>query len=190
MNPIYIPNFLDNPDAVFGHCMRLPWWKVVEARKEYFMAQSKIRYDYGKDPNIRTYHSVKFTDEILNILSYLNHYRNSHHNMCFFNRYDNEQNQLGWHADNSPTMDSNHDISVISPGAEREIWWKLQTEKGKISDANKQRLAHGSLFVMPAGFQDTMFHRIPKSDRPCDVRISLTFRKHLNIGIFEDDCHD
>ncbi len=43
---------------------------------------------------------------------------------------------------------------------------------------NKQRLKSGSLFVMPAGFQDLYHHRIPRSDRECGTRISLTFRRH------------
>ena len=40
-------------------------------------------------------------------------------------------------------------------------------------------LEEGSLFVMPVGYQSTHFHRIPKHDRPCGWRISLTFRSFL-----------
>lgn len=35
-----------------------------------------------------------------------------------------------------------------------------------------------SCFIMPAGFQDNHVHRIPKHNRPCGARISLTFRKY------------
>jgi len=52
--------------------------------------------------------------------------------------------------------------------------------KGNIPDDQKILLEEGSLFVMPVGFQDDYFHRIPKHDRPCDWRISLTFRSFLN----------
>lgn len=48
--------------------------------------------------------------------------------------------------------------------------------KGDIPMNWRQKLADGSLFVMPAGMQDTHKHRIPRNDRPCGPRISLTFR--------------
>lgn len=48
--------------------------------------------------------------------------------------------------------------------------------KGDIPMNWRQKLADGSLFVMPAGMQDTHKHRISRSDRPCGPRISLTFR--------------
>lgn len=35
----------------------------------------------------------------------------------------------------------------------------------------------GALFIMPGGYQDEHFHRIPKHDRECGGRISITFRK-------------
>ena len=37
-------------------------------------------------------------------------------------------------------------------------------------------LQTNSLFIMPIGYQDNYLHRIPKHDRPCGWRISLTFR--------------
>lgn len=55
----------------------------------------------------------------------------------------------------------------------------LVNSKGNIPDDQKILLKRGSLFVMPKGFQDTYFHRIPKHDRPCGWRISLTFRSFL-----------
>lgn len=53
-------------------------------------------------------------------------------------------------------------------------------ETGNIPDEDKYLLADGSLFVMPSGFQKYYLHKIPKSDRECGGRISLTFRKYKN----------
>lgn len=47
---------------------------------------------------------------------------------------------------------------------------------GDVPDDQKILLGDGSLFLMPPGYQDTHFHRIPKHSRPCGWRISLTFR--------------
>ena len=76
-------------------------------------------------------------------------------------------------------MIPNHDIAVISLGAEREIWWKQKDFKGPIPKENKQLLQNGSLFIMPAGFQKDYLHKIPKCDHACNIRISLTFRNYI-----------
>ena len=75
-------------------------------------------------------------------------------------------------------MDQTHPIAVVSFGAERDIWVKEFNTKGNIPDDDKYLLENGSLFIMPAGFQQKYLHRIPKHNRPCGPRISLTFRKH------------
>lgn len=77
----------------------------------------------------------------------------------------------------SPEQDLGHPIAVVTFGAERYIWVRNKTDKGAVPDKDKYLLTRGSLFVMPGGYQDGHFHRIPKHDRPCGGRISLTFRK-------------
>ena len=55
---------------------------------------------------------------------------------------------------------------------------KFQSAPPNAKQPEEQRikLQDGSLFLMPVGYQDTHLHRIPKHDRPCGWRISLTFR--------------
>ena len=108
---------------------------------------------------------------------------NSEYDVCFLNRYDNQRNHLGWHSDDSPEMDMNHPIAVVSIGAIREIWIKPREFKGEIPLSNRYPLASGSLFIMPAGFQESNLHKIPKHDRKCGGRISLTFRKYAGEGL-------
>lgn len=208
MNPIYVPNYHPFPSAVMSKLLELEWLEVTDARREYFMSDVPRSYIYGKGVGQREYQSNPYTSIVGEILDELNHtwyapagdekdegdddnkyrpgkYRTvkeklvRQYNVCFLNRYDHQRHQLGWHADDSPTMDRNHPIAVISFGAEREIWWKPQAEKGVTPLNQRQLLQDGSLFVMPGGFQDTHFHRIPKCDRACGIRISLTFRRYL-----------
>ncbi len=101
-------------------------------------------------------------------------------NVCFLNRYDTQHGHLGWHADDSPEMSHDHPIAVVSLGAEREIWWKHKTEKGQTPPERRRLLEHGSVFVMPPGFQRDHLHRIPKADHVVGTRISLTFRHYLD----------
>lgn len=181
MKPDYIPDYVENPDDVLTHLLALNWLNATEARLEYFMSDEPRSYIYGKPPHDREYHSSVYTDEVTKIQSMLNTEMQANFNVCFLNRYDTQKNQLGWHADDSPTMDRDHPIAVVSFGAEREIWWKLQTENGVVPPEQRQKLGHGSLFVMPARFQDTYFHRIPKADREVGIRVSLTFRRYVPL---------
>lgn len=194
IKPIYEANFIDKycdtfaTDSglsncsklfIFSELMDLEWLKVTEARKEYFMAHNTLSYTYGLGKAARTYVSKPFSKSVSMIMSKLNEVYNCNYNVCFLNRYDNAKMQLGWHADDSAEMNKKHDIAVVSFGVEREIWWKEKDLKGTIPPENKQLLANGSLFIMPAGFQDSYFHRIPKSDKECGIRISLTFRNYI-----------
>lgn len=180
MKPSYLDRFdaLHHPDFLMAHLLGIEWLSVTEARREYFMSDVPRSYTYGSGVGARTYSSQPYTLAIEAVRGMLNRGGLSF-NVCFLNRYDDQRNQLGWHADDSPEMDTQHPIAVLSLGAEREIWWKPKDQKGEVPRDQRQKLGHGSLFVMPAGFQEGHLHRIPKCDRACGVRISLTFRRYV-----------
>lgn len=159
----------------------IDWWERTPARFEYFMSNKTIEYTYGSGINARTYKSMPFDDIVKSIMDNLNEIYNTDYDICFLNRYDNEKMALGWHADDSPEIDLDHPIAVISIGAEREIWVKEKSYKGLIPNEDRYLLKNGSLFIMPSGFQKTHLHKIPKWDRPCNTRISLTFRKYSGV---------
>lgn len=183
MTPSYFADFVPYPDFNFMHLRDdLQWLEVTEARKEYFMSDVSRSYTYGKGDYAREYHSNPYSPIVERMQADLNETTHCQYNVCFLNRYDTQKHQLGWHADDSPSMDSNHPIAVISFGAEREIWWKLQSDKGVVPAQQRCKLEHGSLFVMPAGFQELYFHRIPKADREVGIRISLTFRRYKELS--------
>lgn len=179
MKPTYQDGFVQHTDEVLEHLLGLNWLDVTEARLEYFMSDEPRSYTYGKPPHAREYHASVYTDPVQRIQDRLNAVLNANFNVCFLNRYNTQKHQLGWHADDSPTMDRNHPIAVVSFGAEREIWWKPKDENGIVPKDQRQLLGSGSLFVMPPGFQDSHLHRIPKADREVGVRVSLTFRRYV-----------
>lgn len=172
MNPIYVSNFvnkiinLQTKIQIFNELISLPWEERVSARKEYFMGLYNEEYKYDD----RLYKAKEFTTNVYNIMMEINSCYDEEFNVCFLNRYDHQHNSLGWHADFADA------VAVVSLGAEREIWWKEFKHKGPISNSQKQKLENGSLFIMPKGFQKIYVHKIPKHDRPCGIRISLTFR--------------
>lgn len=132
MKPVYISNFIsENKDTIFSELAKLPWLEVTPARKEFFMADNKLSYTYGSGNSARTYESSDYSECVKWIRDKLDLEFKSNYNVCFLNRYDQQKNALNWHSDDSPEMNPEHDICVVSFGAEREIWWKKKISKGK-----------------------------------------------------------
>ena len=188
MKPIYIRSAF--PDVTLEAVLdSTPWIQVTDARLECFMSATTATYTYGEGRGIRTYMPVPYSPLVTSIQETLNthvsHVLNEHphrsglYNVCFLNRYDNASMQLGWHSDDSPGMDHDHPIAVVSFGQPREIWWRGKTQTGVIPADQRQLLEHGSIFVMPEGMQRTHQHRIPKGDKPMGTRISLTYRHYV-----------
>ena len=168
--------------SIFDDLKKLNWLEFTAARKEIFMSEDGgIKYTYGIGEFARTYESIKFSNEVEYIKNQLNKEFDCNYNVCFLNRYEDEKNSLDYHADDSPEMNPDHPICVVSFGTAREIYWKEKGFKGKVPDDQKQKLDNGSLFIMPAGFQQKYQHKIPKCDHKCGMRISLTYRNYKNV---------
>lgn len=174
---VYIEKLIDE-DLVDVLVKEASWIDETKMRRECFMSDEEIEYAYLDYSGAPTYKSGPFHPIVKSILGKVNEKLGTNLNICFLNLYMDARNGLGWHADDSHTIDHGEGIAVVSFGAEREIWWKLKGEKGLVPESNRKKLENGSLFYMPAGFQDTHLHRIPKHDRECGPRVSLTFRKY------------
>lgn len=180
---LLVADVVENPDHAFDTLLTELSWAhrsnndVMVPRKEYYHSMQGHPYTYGNGAGARTYESMPTHPLIESVRTTLN---NVHpgvwdFDVMFANLYENQHHHLGWHADDSPEMDPEHPIVTVSLGAEREIWFKSQYETG---DVQKILLPHGSALIMLPGVQQSHFHRIPKHDRPCGPRLSLTFRKY------------
>lgn len=188
MRPFYLPAqaWLSDAkpdtiaDAWAALMADLAWEQRREARKEYFMAPTEgMVYTYGTPPHDESYTSKPWHPNVAEIMEVINGEFETNYNVCFLNRYDNAQQALGWHSDDSPGMRHDHPIAVVSFGEPREIWVREKGAKGVIPKEDRFLLRSGSLFIMPPGFQETHQHRIPKGDRPMGPRVSLTFRRYV-----------
>jgi len=176
MKPSYTSKYTSD---IFERLLTEVAWANKEApRDECFMSPIPLQYTYGKGFT-RTYKSMEMHEAVTDIMKKINDEFRTSYNVCFLNYYKSDKEHLGWHADDSPEMDETHPIAVVSFGAERYIWVKNKDVKGEIPDEDKYLLENGSLFIMPAGFQKDHLHKIPKHDRVCGGRISLTFRKYV-----------
>lgn len=181
MKPIYAPGWLDGLALSYLEALirEVDWEERTDARRERFMSINPRSYTYGKGAGVRTYHSVPMHPLVAAQMERMNVSGPRDYNVCFLNRYDGQGHHLGWHSDDSGGTDPDHPIAVISLGAEREIWWRPIGKPGVVPADHRQLLGAGSLFIMPAGFQQLYQHRIPKSDKPTGTRISLTYRRIL-----------
>lgn len=191
VQPLYIANFVKcGPDLTDQLWVDLPWEQRETARREVFYNSRGTDYTYGSGKGQRTYTPVpedhpspagalvdwvKAKVSLKLFPDFETPGFTTPFEACFINGYEGKLNSLGWHADDSPTINHDHPIAIVSFGAVREIWYREKND-GLIF---MQKLGHGSLFVMPPGFQQTHEHRIPKADREVGPRISLTFRSLL-----------
>lgn len=203
----YIKRFIDDPAKSFSVLSKeLDWIQHDKIpRREYYCNDIGAPYSYGIAAYARQYQPQPWHPEIVKIRAAVEAHTGFKFEVCFLNSYLDQTNHLGWHADDSPEMDDDRPIVIVSLGAEREIWFRPNTAQideiihGEGLDPNfmepeiakslraefalpeKVHLHHGSMCIMNAGMQDTHQHRIPKSDRVCGERISLTFRGYKAV---------
>lgn len=177
MNPTYRANAVDNPEAHFEHFWNnLPWEQRDAPRRECYFNEANRTYTYGKGQGVRSYEPVfpmsAWDEKVLAIKLAAEAEFGCTFEACFINGYVNEREHLHYHSDDSPIIDPTRPILVYSFGAERELWYRMIND----DRIEKVKLGSGSLFVMPAGMQQTHEHRIPKHSAQCGPRVSLTFR--------------
>lgn len=177
----YSKEFILEPEAVFRRLWNeLAWVERDQTpRLEYYSNDFSVPYTYGRGAGIRTYEPQPWHPLVTEIRIKLEAVTNTTFEVCFLNGYRDGSDQLGWHADDSPEMDDERPIAIVSFGARREIYFRPQASK---DDVTKLWLDSGSLCLMLPGMQDTHFHRIPKSSvMNCGPRVSLTFRGYKAI---------
>lgn len=183
MIPItYLPNFIKDSDKLFKSLLEeLAWVRIgLTPRSEYYCNDTNVPYTYGTGQFARTYEVQPYSQAILDIRAAIEAEAKDSLDVCFLNHYHDSSDQLGWHADDSPEMDDDRPIAIVSLGAEREIWFKKIGAGNAPEEVTKIKLGHGSLCLMAPGMQDTHLHRIPKAGFECGPRISLTFRGYVH----------
>jgi alkylated DNA repair dioxygenase AlkB len=190
----YVRKFVTDPASVFDRLWsELDWQRRdLTPRLEYYCNDFGVPYTYGRGAGVRTYEPQPYHPVILEIRENLEALTGTKFEVCFLNGYRDGSDQLGWHADDSPEMDDERPIAIVSLGARREIYFKPQhpvlykcfsgfVDPELVYPVTKLWLDSGSLCLMLPGMQDTHFHRIPKSSvANCGPRVSLTFRGYVN----------
>jgi alkylated DNA repair dioxygenase AlkB len=168
----FIPDFLDpeTADQAFTRLLAEILWErrttemygknVPVPRMEVWVA------DYPYTYSRRTYQPT-----LIKLKAAIEATIRTKFNSVLLNRYENESDSVGWHADDELEMSQDHFIASLSLGAIR--CFQIRHGHGPVHTIE---LGHGSLLVMHAGMQKEWKHQIPKTKKPCGTRINVTFR--------------
>lgn len=186
LNPpiVYESDWLDKPiaDTLFATLWdELAWVRHPRVpRREYYVNRLGAPYAYGLQEYARTYESQPAHASLDDVWRSVEARFGHPFETVFLNGYQDGSDFLGWHADDSDSMDDARPIAIVTLGAEREIWFReIPTIHERSPIVTKIKLQHGSLCTMRPGMQDSHQHRIPKGDREYGPRISLTFRGYV-----------
>jgi alkylated DNA repair dioxygenase AlkB len=175
----YYPNFIDpdEADRLFAALLALKWEQHVyrgrnqPAPREY--AWMGIPY---VSPNLVNKIVVTpWTPEAKALKTRVEEQTRCTFDSLNLNKYRNHRDSIDWHSDGEKEGLWNFPIASVSLGAVRAFRWRNNSTRV----ITTQPLAHGSLLVMPRGFQRDHQHALPKQDEACGPRINLTFRRRI-----------
>lgn len=142
--------------------------EVVQPRLVAFYGDVGQRYRYSG----KTLEAPGWPDPLIEIRKRLALITGHEFNCVLCNLYRDGKDAMGWHADNEPELGSEPVIASVSLGGERRFVLKRR------SDGQRVELvpAHGSVLVMFGAVQRHWLHQVPRTRKPVDARINLTFR--------------
>lgn len=94
-------------------------------------------------------------------------------NSVLLNLYRNGNDSVAWHSDDEPELGPAPVIASVSLGEQRVFQLRHRTNK---TLRYSLPLPHGSLLLMRGNTQREWMHQIPKSTKPMQTRVNLTFR--------------
>lgn len=150
--------------------MRLYGKQVDLPRLTAWYGDSGKSYSYSgisMEPN-------PWTETLLEIKGRVEREAGVRFNSVLISLYQTGQDSLSWHQDDETELGQDPVIASVSFGGTRSFQFKHKAKK----ELNKVSidLAHGSLLVMKGPTQRFWVHQIPKTSKPVNPRINLTFR--------------
>lgn len=177
----YFPNFFDKAtaDGIYAELQKDILWQQDDIRvygKIY--PQPRLTALYGNEGLSYSYSNIKMQPHPWSLLlqkikAKVEQVAKSNFSTVLLNYYRDGKDSNGWHADNEKELGLNPIIGSITFGAERVFQLKHNTQK---EQKKSIVLEHGSLLLMKGTTQHFWKHQIPKTAKPIDSRINLTFR--------------
>lgn len=179
---IYIEHFFgkEEADGYYTRLLHDTAWKegkITLYGKEYVTPRLTAWYgDEGKRYAFsnHTLEPMPWTADLQQIRRRVEAEAHLTFNSVLLNLYRNGNDSVSWHRDNEKEFGENPVIGSVSFGATRPF--QLRHKFRKDVEKLTVPLTHGSLLLMKGSTQHFWEHQIPKSSRPTQPRINLTFR--------------
>ncbi len=120
-----------------------------------------------------------WTEELKSLCFEVEQATGHRYNAVLANYYRDGNDSVDWHSDNEAELGKNPTIATLSLGGVRQFMMKHK-HNGSADKINID-LEPGSLFLMSGETQSNWQHKVPKTKKPVEARISLTFRR-----VFDD----
>ncbi|WP_218689904.1 alpha-ketoglutarate-dependent dioxygenase AlkB [Psychrobacter sp. BF1] len=168
----------------------------ITKRQIVWMGDQGLSYRYaGQTHNAHDWYPIVFhvkqiiEDSIRTLLGAMNstdgqaiNKQHSYFNACLLNYYPSGSEGMGYHADDEKELGEQPLIAALSLGATRKMLFRHKTSRDN-PKSNKVDiyLNSGQLIVMAGVTQQYWKHSIAKTTTVNEGRISLTFRRMINI---------
>ena len=168
----------------------------ITKRQVVWMGDQGLSYRYaGHTHNAHDWHPIVFhvkqiiEDSIRTLLGAMNstdgqaiNKQHSYFNACLLNYYPSGSEGMGYHADDEKELGEQPLIAALSLGTTRKMLFRHKTARDN-PKSNKVDiyLNSGQLIVMAGVTQQYWKHSIAKTTTVNEGRISLTFRRMINI---------
>lgn len=178
----YEPDFLAlvEADELFNDLLNRVDWKedTIQIFGKIYM-QPRLTALFGTEGKSYSYSGitmepVPFIPVISNLKTRIETCSGERFTTCLLNLYRDGNDSNGWHADNEKELGDHPFIASVSLGATRTFHLKHRYEK---TLRYRMQLGHGSLLLMGGQMQEFWLHQVPKTRKPVEQRINLTFRK-------------
>jgi alkylated DNA repair dioxygenase AlkB len=163
------PNYLSPSAATQLYtqlCDRIEWDERMSARKT---ACYGLSYDYSGV----SYENKPMHPLLVPLCLRLQETLGFEPNSCLINYYLDGRSKMGFHSDETDSLEAGTQIIIISLGTDRKLSFRGRSD---YSQRIQYLLTHGSLLYMSQRTQEFWSHAIKRAN-VTDGRISLTFRR-------------
>ena len=136
-----------------------------------FFSDESVGYWYSRT----LMESQPLTHHMQQLLVYINNIYGSEYNGILINRYLTGEEYIGAHSDDESGLDKSG-VVALSWGSTRKFRIRNKKTKKIFMDVP---LEHLSIINMGGDFQKEFTHEVPAEKKVKNMRISLTFRRHI-----------
>lgn len=153
-----------NTIKLYGKELRIP-------RLNAWYGDEGAQYEYSGS----RLHLNSWTPSLLQIKHRIEQLAKHQFNSVLLNCYRDGRDSVSWHSDDEPELGENPLIASLSLGETRRFHLKHRFDP--LQKRIQISLSSGSLLIMSGKTQHFWHHQVPKSQKACQSRINLTFRR-------------